>query len=347
MSAKYDREVTSLAKRRGWNFVRTGAHNQLILEHPPTGARATILCTPRTRPPVRDLVKKLAMMERSSAIKTQSEVLSWICDRYGLTDPAGSVEIHDSLVTIVSEFLGRKPTQNEESRIRRAITSSDRVWMMGQSTRGTTNNPTPRLILGPRAALSGEQMAAVQQWPQVNGVLPGQLSVEENRQQMVKFVIDRGWIERKSGTFTHLATNQHSLRIREAFAAAQNMAVVTNGKHEEPELAATATVAEPWVDPNAPEEAQTWAEEHGVVPVQGEEPVPSIAEQNVKAAETIGLPVELVTALRDYLKIDNKNVLTGMDMVREALGAAAKAHSNLGIALEDLGTAIDLIKVEG
>lgn len=357
MSAKYTREVTKIAKSRGWQVVRQGAHNQIILEYPPTKARTTILCTPSVRPPVRDLIRKFSAIETKSKNNITNEVVDWVCKKYGISSNGKG-----RLIYTMPEILKGYPGMDDPAKvgaIRRAFSHSDRVWMTTFSTRGTGGTPTERLVLGSNAILSPEELALVQSVPQVNDIIQGQKSVNEMLADMRVFLRDRGWVERAGGTWSFPEKALYGLRAPDAYLKAQGMPVTV--QEPEPE---SDPIHPTWEEQRAADEElareragvlsddeKEWLNpDHGVVPVEGEEPaeaLPSVEEQNEKAAEVIGLPVALVTALRDYLKIDNKNTIAGLDMVREAMSAAARAHNALGKALEDLGEAIDLVKAEG
>lgn len=57
------RALAQIAERRGWRFVRMTAHNGMLYEYPPNGARFTLSCSPGSKPPIRDMERKLIRLE--------------------------------------------------------------------------------------------------------------------------------------------------------------------------------------------------------------------------------------------------------------------------------------------
>lgn len=359
ITAKYEKQILKIATDRGWTFIRKGGHNQSILEYPETGARMYLYESPRTRPSPSQIVTKMASLERSTRTKTLNQLMEWVCNRYGIPADGGKVVI-DNLSQITREYLGREPKDKQEGdRYKNALTHSDRVWLVGLSDRGHGAS-TPRLILGPDAVLTEEQLETVRSYPQVNGVFTDLPTVTERLAEMHAFVESRGFTRKKSGAYSHRGKGVHSLSVQKAFEMAQGMPEVINEPQAAPEPAEVAPT-EPYADPNegvakvsvhidTPEDIdESNGAKDGIVVVEGEPGVHTTRwlEENEQAAKTVGLPVELVAMLREALKIDNGNVISGLDMVRDALTASIDAATVLVKSLEDLDTAIELIKVEG
>lgn len=336
MTAKYEKQILKLATDRGWQTVRRGGHNQIIIEYPKTGARMYLWSTPKTRPSPAQLMAKMVGLERSTRTKDQNDLLEWICDRYGI--PAdGSKIVEEPLTIIVNEFLGREPKDKREGdRYKNAIAHSPRVWLTSIAERGA-NSHTPRLFLGRDAVLSPEQLEMVRSWPQVNKVFDDLPGPQERLNQMTAFAESRGFF-RTNNRNLGLPGKEGRWSIRAAYELAEKMPEITDQQ-------VPVTAPEPVVAPT-PADRQPPAD--GIVVVDGEPPVHTEKwlEENQKAAATVGLPVELVAMLREALKIDNGNVISGMDMVRDALGSAIDAATVMVKSLEDLDAAIELIKVE-
>lgn len=344
MTAKYEKQILKLAVDRGWQVVRKGGHNQIIIEFPRTGARTYLWASPRTRPSPRQMMAKLVGLENSTSTKIGNDILEWVCDRYGIPEDGAGV-VTSNYTDIIREYLGRDPKDKREGdRLKNALTSSSRVFLLGIADRGT-GAKTPRLFLGKNATLNDEQLGQVRSWPQVNKVFDDLPSVTERLAEMNEFILSRGFIRLKSGYYSHKGKGLVGIGLSAAFDAAQEMPEV---KAPEPE-APPVSIPEPEMAPPEPANVTTAGNTDGIVVVNGEPGVHTTKwlEENEKAAASAGMPVELVAMLREHLKIDNTNVLVGMDMVREAMQASIASAESLVRSLMELDAAIELIKVEG
>lgn len=348
MSQKFQKEVLDLAKKRGWKVVRKGGHEQTILQFPHTGARATIWATPRSSPSIGQITTKLASLEVRSRNAQLDKALDWLCHRYGIAD-GGSGTFEARLTDEMRAFLGAQASEQEVRSLTSALAHSDRLWLAGFSVRGgSTPKKTPRILLGRDSILSKEQMAIVEMFPQVNNVIPNNKSGSEVRAEMAAFLKERGWRLNKSSTWTHIEKGLYQFRIGDAFTASQDFPVVETPTYQ------------PWANAR---------KNGGVIAVEGEEKgvkalpalVPNLdgpgdtgpssldilRDPSLRVPEPeptpvidqfAGMPPELAAGLRAFLKVDNKNVISGIEMVYDALDKAS-------YALDELRAALDLIKV--
>lgn len=173
-NTKLQREVLDKAKSRGWTVLRTGAHNQSILVHPPTGARMTLWSSPRSTPSVKQIVTRMAGLERSTRLKRQRDILNWVCAHYGIGDTEGRV-VKCSLKQLAEQYLGKRGSRSEAEYHRATqnaagdLASSDRVWLMEKGRKGE-GQMTLRLICGGQYLMTHAEQELVESVHQVNGV---------------------------------------------------------------------------------------------------------------------------------------------------------------------------------
>lgn len=356
MSQKFQKEVLSLAKKRGWTLVRKGGHEQTILEYH-GGQRTTIWATPRSSPSLHQITVKLAALEIRSRNQQLDAALDYLCDLHGVgPDDAKLVEF--MLKPMIRQFLGDAAPDRDVGTLASAVAKCDRVFLAGFSVRGSAGpHRTPRILLGKDAVLTADQIKLVEAFPQVNSVIIGGQTGKEARERITTFLRQRGWSPNKNTTWTHRERGMYGYRFDKAFAVSQKFPIVDAVTQTNGDVATLSKIAE------------RIAKDHGVVPVQGEQPSPALPEkawpgtpalvpnldgpgdsgpdalelmrtgQAPRPDPLAGMPEELAAGLRAFLKIDNKNVLSGLDLVYESLGTAEAA-------LAELRGALDLIKIE-
>lgn len=299
----YQNAVVQAAKKRGWKVLRKAGHNQIILTHPETGGRFSVLSTSKSQISIGQIIARMQNIEQKSDGNRANEFLDWLCKRSGIS-PMGAAAISVKLGPEIRKFDGsltEKQVTNLESRVR----TSDRLWSIDLSRRGAYTVPMRRLLLGSEHILTNDEWSTIRLYPQVNGYLP---RASEVKQKLTKSYVKLNEIDKAVAEREGIDVGGEPMRER---------------------------IGEHGVEP-----VQNEGPQPALIHESDEAFLQSLKERSdeaMRVTHTNGhkeMPPELVAALKAFYAPDNGDLVAAVEMARDALDAAEKAVQEARVVLD-------------